>query len=372
MVLYAASMGCGFSCYSSLYKSADEGGTWTHAGLDTGPPSALVVDTSSAVTVAAWSAVYRSADRGQSWTDFADGLLGNAVHAFAQSRNRLYAATDQGVFVATLPAPPPPPPTRFHTMTPCRLVDTREPSSPYGGPALVGGAVRSFTMGGQCSVPPTARSVSINATVTAASSAGYLVFFPGGTSAPFTSTLNFRSGQTRANNGIVPLGGGRILSVHNFDYNDPKDVAAIRLVASFESILMRLGVLPSDFTLIAAQEATGRSEDSGIRRPGVIAVERPIQDRAAAAPAPVGALLRGLPPGGPCVGSRDRLSSMGRGFAVAGRVGRIAASSRRRKSQPAGGGASQLPGAGRTTAHGPRCASSGRRCRGGRARTGRV
>jgi ubiquinone/menaquinone biosynthesis C-methylase UbiE len=42
--------------------------------------------------------------------------------------------------------------------------------------------------------------------------------------------------------------------VHNFDYDDPKDVAAIRLVAAFESILMRLGVLPSDFSLIVARK----------------------------------------------------------------------------------------------------------------------
>jgi len=45
--------------------------------------------------------------------------------------------------------------------------------------------------------------------------------------------------------------------VHNFDHNDPKDVAAIRLVAAFESVLMRLGVLPSDFTLIVARKRRG-------------------------------------------------------------------------------------------------------------------
>ena len=55
--------------------------------------------------------------------------------------------------------------------------------------------------------------------------------------------------------------------VHNFDYNDPKDVAAIRLVASFESILMRLGVLPSDFTLIAAQKRRGRATTRGSALP---------------------------------------------------------------------------------------------------------
>lgn len=42
--------------------------------------------------------------------------------------------------------------------------------------------------------------------------------------------------------------------VHNFDPNEPKDVGAIRLLATFESILMRLGSISSDFTLIAARK----------------------------------------------------------------------------------------------------------------------
>jgi hypothetical protein len=32
------------------------------------------------------------------------------------------------------------------------------------------------------------------------------VLYPGNTPAPLASTINFRAGQTRANNGIVPLG----------------------------------------------------------------------------------------------------------------------------------------------------------------------
>ena len=56
--------------------------------------------------------------------------------------------------------------------------------------------------------------------------------------------------------------------VHNFDYNDPKDVAAIRLVASFESILMRLGILPSDFTLIVGRKRGGLPKTRESDRPG--------------------------------------------------------------------------------------------------------
>ena len=50
--------------------------------------------------------------------------------------------------------------------------------------------------------------------------------------------------------------GGTVLNlllehiIHNFDPADPKDVAAIRLLAEFESILIGKGVLPSDFTMM--------------------------------------------------------------------------------------------------------------------------
>lgn len=44
--------------------------------------------------------------------------------------------------------------------------------------------------------------------------------------------------------------------VHNFDPGDPKDVGAIRLIGAFENILVRLGAIPSDFTVIAAEKRT--------------------------------------------------------------------------------------------------------------------
>jgi hypothetical protein len=49
-------------------------------------------------------------------------------------------------------------------------------------------------------------------TVTQPAAQGHLIVFPGGTSVPGVSTLNFRAGQTRANNAIVPLGSGATIS----------------------------------------------------------------------------------------------------------------------------------------------------------------
>jgi len=99
----------------------------------------------------------------------------------------------------------------FYTVTPCRVLDTRDAS---GAPALIAGATRTFTIvGGPCMVPSTAKAVSVNVTVTQPTSPGHLTLFPGGTAAPLASTINFRDGQTRANNAIVPLGASGTMSV---------------------------------------------------------------------------------------------------------------------------------------------------------------
>ena len=100
----------------------------------------------------------------------------------------------------------PPVPTSFYTVTPCRLIDTRNAAGPLGGPALGGQApARVFTISGTCSIPQDARSLSLNVTVVQATSAGNLRLHPGSSSRPLVSTVNFVAGQTRANNAVVPL-----------------------------------------------------------------------------------------------------------------------------------------------------------------------
>jgi hypothetical protein len=91
----------------------------------------------------------------------------------------------------------------FYTVAPCRLVDTRNPNGPYGGPALAGGSLRSFALAGRCGIPATAKAVSFNVTVTAPSVGGDLRIFPGGITRPATSTINFAAGNTRANNAVI-------------------------------------------------------------------------------------------------------------------------------------------------------------------------
>lgn len=103
-------------------------------------------------------------------------------------------------------------PLRLHTLTPCRVVDTRNPTGPYGGPALEAGTARAFAIAGQCGVPADALAVTLNVTVTNPTAAGSLTVYPGTGLAPGTSTVFFAAGRTRANNATIGLVGG-ILSV---------------------------------------------------------------------------------------------------------------------------------------------------------------
>lgn len=95
---------------------------------------------------------------------------------------------------------------KFNTLAPCRVADTRLPDGPWGGPALVSGATRSFVIGGRCGVPATATAVSFNFTITGSTGSGFVKVYPGGAAPPATSTLNWSAGQTRANNALIGLG----------------------------------------------------------------------------------------------------------------------------------------------------------------------
>jgi hypothetical protein len=108
-----------------------------------------------------------------------------------------------------------PSPSAFHTLPPCRLLDTRNAAGPFGGPALAAGETRSFVVAsGACGVPADAKAVAINVTVTAPTAAGSLTLFPGSGVAPGTNTVSFAAGRTRANNALIGLAGG-VFSVTN-------------------------------------------------------------------------------------------------------------------------------------------------------------
>ena len=93
----------------------------------------------------------------------------------------------------------------FYPLTPCRVLDTRNATGPLGGPVLAAGATRSFTVVSTCAIPSNAKTLSVNLTITGPTATGELRMFPGNGTLPSTSSISFRTGQTRANNAHLLL-----------------------------------------------------------------------------------------------------------------------------------------------------------------------
>jgi M6 family metalloprotease-like protein len=104
-------------------------------------------------------------------------------------------------------------PTGFYTVTPCRVLDSRQATGPWGGAPLAARQERSVTVAGVCGIPATALAVSLNVTAVNATSTGHLRIFPAGTPKPGSSSLNFVAGKTRGNNAVVGLGSGGALAI---------------------------------------------------------------------------------------------------------------------------------------------------------------
>jgi uncharacterized repeat protein (TIGR03803 family) len=93
---------------------------------------------------------------------------------------------------------------QFYTLTPCRIVDTRNNQD---GGTLLAGMERDYTIAGQCGIPSDAAAYSFNVTVLpAAGGLDYLTVWPKGESRPTVSTLNDKTGTVVANAAIVPAG----------------------------------------------------------------------------------------------------------------------------------------------------------------------
>ena len=110
-------------------------------------------------------------------------------------------------------------PFSFFAVTPCRVVDTRNPVSTNGGPILGPGVQRNFAIRNNCGVPAGAAAVSLNITVANATTASFLTIWPAGITRPVVSTINFtQNDPSLANGAIVGLGSGSPdLSVFNSD-----------------------------------------------------------------------------------------------------------------------------------------------------------
>jgi hypothetical protein len=109
-------------------------------------------------------------------------------------------------------------PYSFYPLTPCRVVDTRGPTGPQGGPALSANTTRNFTIIGVngCGVPATAKAAAMNVTAILASDGGDLRIWPYQSPVPLASVINFSTADfALANGAIIPLAniGGVDISV---------------------------------------------------------------------------------------------------------------------------------------------------------------
>jgi hypothetical protein len=106
----------------------------------------------------------------------------------------------------------------FFPLSPCRVVDTRNPVAVNGGPVL-STTRRDFAIKGNCGVPASAKAISMNVTVANPTTTSFLAIWPSGQAQPVVSTINFTpSDSSLANGAIVGLSANaQDLSVRNSD-----------------------------------------------------------------------------------------------------------------------------------------------------------
>ncbi len=90
---------------------------------------------------------------------------------------------------------------------PCRIVDTRVGTAPFGQPTMNAGETRTIPVpSSTCGIPATAQAYSLNFTVVPSGPLSYLSAWPTGQPQPLVSTLNSFEGAIVANAAVVPAG----------------------------------------------------------------------------------------------------------------------------------------------------------------------
>ena len=110
-----------------------------------------------------------------------------------------------GYFVGGAPATP----GAFGTITPTRLLDTRNTT------ALGPGAIRTLHVTGTAAIPTGVSAVVVNLTATQPQTGGYLTAYAAGSSLPGVSNLNFAPSQTVANLAVVPVDSNGNIALYN-------------------------------------------------------------------------------------------------------------------------------------------------------------
>lgn len=99
----------------------------------------------------------------------------------------------------------------FVSMQPARLLDTR-----LSGGALAAKTVRSLDVAGMAGVPATATAVALSVVAVQPTTGGYLQVYPGDTTRPGISSVNFVAGKTTSNSVIAEIGADGTLDMWSY------------------------------------------------------------------------------------------------------------------------------------------------------------
>ena len=109
----------------------------------------------------------------------------------------------------------------YYPVAPCRVVDTRNPDGPLGGPYIKGKTSREFPIqSSSCNLPTGAAAYSMNFTAVPRGPLGFLTVWPSDQQQPYVSTLNAYSGGATANAAIVPAASNGDVSAYVSDDSD--------------------------------------------------------------------------------------------------------------------------------------------------------
>jgi YVTN family beta-propeller protein len=145
------------------------------------------------------------------------GVGAGPVQGWVNPVSNRYYVTDVGDNTVSVLGGAPADAVQFVPLTPCRVVDTRNPNGPFGGPPIAGGTYRTFALpSGDCNIPSNATGYSVNVTLIPPSHnpIGYLTIWPTGEIQPTVSTMNSLDARIKANAAIVPAGSTGSVNVY--------------------------------------------------------------------------------------------------------------------------------------------------------------
>ncbi len=175
--------------------------------------------------------------------DYTGTNVANAaiVPAGSENKTAIYPSAATNLLIDTngyfAPASSAPAALSLYTLTPCRVLDTRQTIGQFNGTIPIG------IVGSLCGVPNVAQAFTLNATALPSGALGFLTLWPEGSTQPGVSTLNAPDGAVTSNMAIVPAGSGNE-SINAFA-SGSNPTQLLLDVASYFAPVANLGVLTS-------------------------------------------------------------------------------------------------------------------------------